>query len=148
MGEVAVPDAVHELGSRTVLSLGGMIAHATANFSEIHSTLDLLLYYLGVSYSLETVTHPCFLDGRVGRICSQAGAIGVIGELHPEVLEHWQVTMPTVAFELTIDSLTGRKMTERPCHSTVGRMTGCRRSLQPVPSASPSPSAFESRSDP
>ena len=109
VGDVAVPDAAHELGSRTVLSLGGMIAHATANFSEIHSTLDLLLYYLGVSYSLETVTHPSFLDGRVGRICSQAGAIGVIGELHPEVLEHWQVTMPTVAFELTIDSLLEEK---------------------------------------
>jgi phenylalanyl-tRNA synthetase beta chain len=31
--------------------------------------------------------------------------IGVIGELHPEVLEQWQVTMPTVAFELAIDSL-------------------------------------------
>ena len=108
MGDVAVPDAAHELGSRTVLSLGGMIAHATANFSEIHSTLDLLLYYLGVSYSLETVTHPSFLDGRVGRF-AQAGAIGVIGELHPEVLEHWQVTMPTVAFELTIDSLLEEK---------------------------------------
>ena len=33
VGDVAVPDAAHELGSRTVLSLGGMIAHATANFS-------------------------------------------------------------------------------------------------------------------
>jgi len=105
VGEVAIPDTTHDLGSRTVLSLGAMIAHAAANFSEIHSSLDLLLYYLGAAYTLEPVNHPSFLDGRVGQIVLNGQPIGVIGELHPEVLEQWQVTMPTVAFELAIDSL-------------------------------------------
>jgi phenylalanyl-tRNA synthetase beta chain len=105
VGEVAIPDATHDLGSRTVLSLSAMMAHAAANFSEIHSTLDLLLYYLGASYTLEPVNHPSFLDGRAGQIMLNGRPIGVIGELHPEVLEQWQVTMPTVAFELAIDSL-------------------------------------------
>ena len=103
VGEVAIPDTAHDLGSRTVLSLGVMMAHAAANFSEIHSTLDLLLYYLGASYTLEPVNHPSFLGGRAGQIVLNGQSIGVIGELHPEVLEQWQVTMPTVAFELTID---------------------------------------------
>jgi phenylalanyl-tRNA synthetase beta chain len=105
VGEVAIPDATHDLGSRTVLSLSAVIAHAAANFSEIHSSLDLLLYYLSASYSLEPVNHPSFLDGRAGQIVLNGRPIGVIGELHPEVLEQWQVTMPTVAFELAIDSL-------------------------------------------
>jgi phenylalanyl-tRNA synthetase beta chain len=105
VGEVAIPDGMHDLGSRTVLSLSAVIAHAAANFSEIHSSLDLLLYYLGASYSLEPVNHPSFLDGRAGQIMLNGRPIGVIGELHPEVLEQWQVTMPTVAFELAIDSL-------------------------------------------
>jgi phenylalanyl-tRNA synthetase beta chain len=105
VGEVAIPDATHDLGSRTVLSLGAMITHAAANFSEIHSNLDLLLYYLGAAYTLEPVNHPSFLDGRVGQIVLNGRPIGVIGELHPQVLEQWQMTMPTVAFELAIDSL-------------------------------------------
>jgi phenylalanyl-tRNA synthetase beta chain len=105
VGEVALPDRTHDLGSRTVLSLGVLIAHATANFSEIHSALDLLLYYLGDTYSLEPINHPSFLDGRAGQIVSHDRPIGVIGELHPEVLDHWQVTMPTIAFELTVDHL-------------------------------------------
>jgi len=105
VGEVAIPDAMHDLGSRTVLCLSAVIAHAAANFSEVHSSLDLLLYYLGTSYSLEPVNHPSFLDGRAGQIMLNGRPIGVIGELHPEVLEQWQVTMPTVAFELAIDSL-------------------------------------------
>lgn len=105
VGEVAIPDTTHDLGSRTVLSLSAVIAHAAANFSEIHSTLDLLLYYLGAPYTLEPVNHPSFLDGRAGEIVLNGQPIGVIGEVHPEVLEQWQVTMPTVVFELTIDRL-------------------------------------------
>ena len=36
-GEVARPDPRQPLGSRTVMVLGGMIAHADAHFSEVHS---------------------------------------------------------------------------------------------------------------
>jgi phenylalanyl-tRNA synthetase beta chain len=32
-------------------------------------------------------------------------AIGLLGELHPEVLEHWQIGVPAVALELEIDRL-------------------------------------------
>ncbi|HEY5648445.1 MAG TPA: hypothetical protein VIU33_03030, partial [Nitrospiria bacterium] len=31
--------------------------------------------------------------------------LGLIGEIHPAVLENWQITMPCSAFELNLDSL-------------------------------------------
>jgi phenylalanyl-tRNA synthetase beta chain len=105
VGEVARPDSAHEVGSRTILSLGAVIAHATANFSEIHSAVDLLFYYLGKSYALEPLAHPSFLEGRAGEIMLDGQSVGVIGELHPEVLEQWQIVMPTVAFEISLDEL-------------------------------------------
>ena len=105
VGEVAVPDATEETGVRTLMVLGALIAHANANFSEAHSCLDLLLFYLDRPYTLEPISHRSFLDGRAGRIVSNGRAIGLIGELHPEVLEHWQVTMPSVVFELEVDAL-------------------------------------------
>jgi phenylalanyl-tRNA synthetase beta chain len=105
VGEIAVPDHEMEVGSRTVTTLGAAIAHAGANFSEIHSCLDLLLYYLDRPISLEPLTHPSFLDGRVGSILSQGKRIGLLGEVHPEVLEHWQIGVPVVALELEIDRL-------------------------------------------
>ncbi len=105
VGEVAQVDRTAEAGSRTVTRLAALIAHASANFSEIHSCLDLLLYYLDCQYQLEPVTHPSFLGGRAGRILSQGRPLGLIGELHPEVLERWQVTMPAVVFELEVDRL-------------------------------------------
>jgi len=105
VGEVAVPDEGADVGSRTVTVLGAVIAHAGAHFSEIHSCLELLLYYLDRPFTLEPLAHPSFLDGRVGQIVSGGRGIGLLGELHPEVLEHWQIGMPAVALELEIDRL-------------------------------------------
>lgn len=109
VGEVAVPSPEEELGSRTLMMLGVLIAHASANFSEAHSCLDLLMYYLDQPYSLEAVPHPSFLEGRAGRIVVDGAAVGLIGELHPDVLERWQIGMPTVAFELQVDRLAGKR---------------------------------------
>lgn len=108
IGEIAVPDPADAQGARTVTALGGLIAHAGANFSEIHSCLDLLLFYLDYPYTLEPVAHPSFLEGRAGRVLSNGRAVGLIGELHPEVLEHWQIGMPSVIFELEVDPLAER----------------------------------------
>lgn len=107
VGEVVLADPAEDQGSRTTMVLGALIAHAAANYSEIHSCLDLVLFYLGVSYSLESIDHPSFLAGRAGRILSRGQGLGLIGELHPNVLEHWQVTMPVAVFELEIEKLVG-----------------------------------------
>jgi phenylalanyl-tRNA synthetase beta chain len=107
-GEVARHDLSQAEGSRTVMVLGGMIAHADAHFSEAHSCLDTLCYYVNQAYSLEPIQHPSFLAGRAGSIVSDGKHIGVIGELHPEVLERWQIGIPAVAFEIDLTELAGR----------------------------------------
>ncbi len=109
VGEVAVFDPRQNMGSRTDLDLGALIAHPSANFSEMHSSLDVLLYYLGVEYRLEPAEHPLFLPGRCGRIMVSGGPLGHIGELRPEVLERRQISMPCAAFEVTLNGLMGRK---------------------------------------
>jgi phenylalanyl-tRNA synthetase beta chain len=104
-GDVAIPDRTHELGSRTEVVLGAVIAHATTHFSEIHSCLDVLFYQLGEEYSLEPVQHPSFLEGRAGRIVVAGHPIGLIGEVHPEVLERWQIAVPVVSFDVNLTQL-------------------------------------------
>lgn len=102
VGEVVVPDEERDIGSRTITVLGGLIAHAQAHFSELHSCLDLLLYYLDKPYTLEAIDHPAFLTGRAGQIRMEGNPVGLLGELHPEVLEQWQIGMPAVAMELDL----------------------------------------------
>lgn len=105
VGEAAIPDLSQELGSRTLTTMAALIAHPTASFSEAHTYLDLLFYYLVRSYTLEPSSHRSFLDGRVGKIVYDGQVVGMIGEIHPEVLEAWQVSMPIAAFEIEVDAI-------------------------------------------
>jgi phenylalanyl-tRNA synthetase beta chain len=105
VGEVAILDASAETGSRTDLKLSALCAHAGASFSECHSFLELLCFYLNKAYRLQSTSHPSFLEGRVAQILVDDQPIGLIGELHPEVLERWQISMPCSMFELTLDPL-------------------------------------------
>jgi len=105
VGEVAVFSGRENMGSRTDLNLGSFISHAGANFSEMHSTLDILLYYLGLEYSLDPVEHPLFMQGRCGRIIASGSELGVIGEIRPDVLERTQINMPCAAFEINLNAI-------------------------------------------
>jgi phenylalanyl-tRNA synthetase beta chain len=102
---VAVFDQDTNMGSRTDLNLGALISHPSANFSEMHSTLDVLLYYLGLEYTLVPAHHALFIPGRCGKIVSAGTELGFIGEIRPEVLERRQITMPCAAFEITLNTI-------------------------------------------
>jgi phenylalanyl-tRNA synthetase beta chain len=104
-GEVAIFDPSAETGSQTELRLGALSAHAGASFSEIHSFLELLCFYLKKPYSLRPTTHPSFMEGRVAQIVMGDRAIGLIGEIHPEVLERWQIHMPCSMFEAMLHAM-------------------------------------------
>jgi len=108
-GEVAVLDVQHTMGTRTDLNLGALISHPGANFSEMHSSLDILLYYLGIDYRLEPMEHPLFIPGRCGKVMAGSIDLGVIGEVRPEVLERKQITMPCAAFEINLDKIPGAR---------------------------------------
>ena len=108
VGEVAVLDEKENMGSRTDLNLGAVISHPGANFSEMHSTLDILLYYLGMEYKLDPAEHALFLQGRCGRVLAGDIELGFIGEIRPEVLERTQITMPCAAFEINLNRIQRR----------------------------------------
>ncbi len=103
VGEVSViaPDGFY--GTRTEIRLAALEAHAEANLSGIQSHLEALAYYLGVDYNLSPLAHPSFLPGRAGEVRVDGRSYGVIGEIHPEVLESWGVSVPASAFEVNID---------------------------------------------
>ena len=108
VGEIASLDPGSVMGTRTDLNVSALISHPTANFSEMHSTLDVLLYYLAVEYRLEPAEHPLFMPGRCGKVVAGGREMGYIGELRPEVLEQRQITMPCAAFEINLDGIQGR----------------------------------------
>jgi phenylalanyl-tRNA synthetase beta chain len=71
----------------------------------MHSTLDILLYYLGLEYKMVPAEHPLFMPGRCGRVVADGIEVGLIGEVQPEVLERTQITMPCAAFEISVNKV-------------------------------------------
>jgi phenylalanyl-tRNA synthetase beta chain len=78
-------------------------SHPTANFTEIKSLLESLLTNLGLqNWTVEETKHPSFLEGRAATISLGNMELGVVGEIHPEVLNNFELENPTGAFEIDL----------------------------------------------
>jgi len=112
-GEVAVRDEAVALGSRTEQRIGALVAHEKASFTEAQAFLNLLLRHLGVAgATLEPTEHPSFLPGRVAvvRVSERSNAVGLVGEIHPEVLageRGFGIRVPCAALELSLAPFVG-----------------------------------------
>jgi len=104
-GEVAAFDADAPMGSVTRTHLAALLAHPEANFSELAARLEMFLYDLRLEHHLEPVDHASYIPGRAGRIIVDGWGVGIIGEVAPEVLEHWGITVPCAAFEVELSQL-------------------------------------------
>ena len=102
VGEVALQDASEHYGTRTGTHLAAMIASEEANLSGIQSYLEALAYYFKFEYSVRAIDHTSYLPGRVGEIVRDDESFGLIGELHPQVLDAWNLAVPVSAFEVDL----------------------------------------------
>jgi phenylalanyl-tRNA synthetase beta chain len=105
VGEVAAYDADAPMGSVTRTHLAALLAHPEANFSELAARLEMFFYDLRLEHHLEPVDHASYIPGRAGRVHAGGWGVGIIGEVSPEVLSHWGITVPCAAFEVELSQL-------------------------------------------
>ncbi|MFH0927160.1 MAG: phenylalanine--tRNA ligase subunit beta [Candidatus Micrarchaeota archaeon] len=109
-----MPQNLYELGP--VVKLEGAVrvqqnrlclarAHPKSNFSEIHSDLKALLDSLSISYSLVGAQIEGFIEGRCAKIIIGSKDAGIIGEVHPQVLENFSIEQPVCLFEINSGAL-------------------------------------------
>jgi phenylalanyl-tRNA synthetase beta chain len=88
------------------LHVAGVSSHSTANFTEIKSTVEALLHNMGLKrWEIKPTRHPSFIEGRTAAIHLERRKIGVLGEIHPEVLNNFELENPTSAFEIDIEEI-------------------------------------------
>jgi len=88
------------------LNVAAVSSHSTANFTEVKSFAEALLANLGLkNWQIKEAKHPSFLEGRTAAIHMKGKCLGILGEVHPEVLNNFELENSTVAFEIDLDSL-------------------------------------------
>jgi phenylalanyl-tRNA synthetase beta chain len=105
IGEVVVLDNKSETGARNFYKLGCVITDSKVGYENIASILDSLMKNLNIKYRLQKTSSSIFIKGRVAEIFVNNKSIGIMGEIHPTVLENWKLEMPVVGLELNLNCL-------------------------------------------
>lgn len=119
IGDVVLQEPSMEVGSCNVRRVCAINAGQTAEFSKLHGLLDQIMHQLKCEPEHEAATSakpkrpfrlspsedPAFFPGRQAHIMVEEIAIGIIGELHPEVLSSkgFDVNMAASAFEFNLE---------------------------------------------
>ena len=105
IGKVAFLDESENTGTKTIQSLGFMTAANNANFNDLASEVASLIYFLDHKYEVKEADDPRFIPGRQAAVIVNGKQVGIFGEIHPQVLENWQIAVPCVAGEIDIEEL-------------------------------------------
>ncbi|MEM0332329.1 MAG: phenylalanine--tRNA ligase subunit beta, partial [Archaeoglobaceae archaeon] len=105
-----MPQKIFEVGDVVVgcknkLSLAACITHAKANFSEVRSYVQAVMREMNLKWKAIDSDDETFIAGRRADIVVEDKKVGVFGEVHPEVLEAFELSLPVVAFEITLSEI-------------------------------------------
>jgi len=103
IGKIAYLDSADNSGTVTRQYAGFLHADKEANFNTAAGQMQTLFYYLSREYEVEESDDPRFIPGRAAAVLYNGRKIGVFGEIHPEVLENWGITVPCTAGEFDLE---------------------------------------------
>jgi phenylalanyl-tRNA synthetase beta chain len=91
----------------TYQQAAGVSTHPDADFSEAYASADAILHELSIEYAVKESADPAFIEGRRGDIIVAGKKIGVFGEIHPLVLNAFELEHPVTAFEFDLRAVPG-----------------------------------------
>lgn len=122
VGDVILKDESYAVGTKNSQHICAVYCGMTSGFEFIHSLLDRVMADLGVPpaiakaqaeeaqkkkgilpYSLKAASDPAFLPGLCAEVFVGEVKIGVIGVVHPSVLERMGIDNPCSAFEISLE---------------------------------------------
>jgi len=105
VGKIAWLDDAENYRSKTRQFAGFLHAGSDANFNTAAAELQTLFYYISREYDVEESADTRFIPGRAAAIIFNGKPVGVFGEIHPQALENWGITVPCTAGEINLDAL-------------------------------------------
>ncbi|MCX6683434.1 MAG: phenylalanine--tRNA ligase subunit beta [Methanoregula sp.] len=91
----------------TYQQAAGVSMHPDADFSEAYASADAVLHELSIDYTVKESADMAFIEGRRGDIIVAGKKIGVFGEIHPFVLNAFELEHSVAAFEFDLRAVPG-----------------------------------------
>ncbi|CAF3269906.1 unnamed protein product [Rotaria socialis] len=115
VSDVILKDASQEIGCRNERHLCAVFYNKTPGFETIHGLLDRVMTSLKVTYNENRtndkgyyLNNECedsaFFPGRHAQVMVCGANIGVVGVLHPNVIENFGLRLPCSILEINIES--------------------------------------------
>ncbi len=103
IGDVIVTDGKTETGAKNKRKIAGLLCDERVNYVDMASVVDALMKIFDHGLELRKYDSSMYMDGRAGQIIIDGEPAGFVGEIHPEVLENWELEKPVVAFEIDVE---------------------------------------------
>ena len=105
IGLAAQVDESENTGVAEYRTVAGVLARYDASYEDAKARLQAIARNFDVTLETPATDHPTFIDGRAAAVVLDGEAVGVLGELHPEVLVEHDLELPVAAFEFRLDAL-------------------------------------------
>ncbi len=89
-------------GEVTYQKVAGVSIHSGADFSHAYAAADALMRELGLEYEVQESDDDAFIPGRRASVFVSGTMAGVFGEIHPAVLNAFDLDQPVAAVELDL----------------------------------------------
>ncbi|RLF60773.1 MAG: phenylalanine--tRNA ligase subunit beta [Thermoplasmata archaeon] len=105
IGNIVKINEKEETKTKDLRYLSILLTDNAIGYENISSILNSIMKNLGIKYSLEEENDKRFIDGRCSSIVVNNEKIGIVGEVHPEVLENFEIEKPVAGLEMNIEKL-------------------------------------------
>ncbi len=105
VGDCCFTDDQSDTGASEVRFASAVMIGTHVGYADIRAIAAAFAADLGAQLDVRPTEHPSFIAGRVAEFVRNDEALGVLGELHPEVLEAYGLRHAVAAFELDLQRL-------------------------------------------
>lgn len=95
------------IDAQNVRKIAAAAIHHKAAFTEAKSLVLSVMRDVGRETNVEPVDDVNFIAGRAAAAVVAGRDVGHFGEIHPSILEAYELVQPAIAFELDVESLRG-----------------------------------------
>ena len=108
VGDCSFFDESVETGAREERFVGAAMIGTHVGYADIRAVADAFAHEMDAKLEVRPTEHPGFIPRRVAALSGAGGEqIGVMGEVHPEVLDNYGLKHPVSVVELSLEKLLG-----------------------------------------